>query len=120
MAGGTTPWNLVGSNKTMAEDIVTAILFKLQEIFTADLITAMDGDPLQANEILLGPLQEDPTEIGPFVVVELDKEKGRVLRDPDKYAEIGGGTTFWCLHFHVRGWVLLKASKEENYIAGGD
>jgi hypothetical protein len=104
----------------MPADIVTGILFKLQDLFTQDLITAVPlDDPLRANSILLGPLQQDPTEIGPFVLISLDKEKGRELRDPKIYAEIGGHTTFWKLYFIISGWVNTQTTKETNYSVGG-
>lgn len=65
-------------------DIETSILNALQTIFQSDLITTIPtSDSLRLNRLDLAPLQDDPTQVAPYLVYAPAYKIGRMPLDVD-------------------------------------
>ncbi len=58
-----------------APDIEESILTALQTIFTTELM-GLSGDSLSLNVLKEAPLQDDPTQVAPYLVYSPDRAKG--------------------------------------------
>jgi hypothetical protein len=100
----------------VAYDILNGVLDYLVTAFTQEMRTTIaTSDPLRLQLIGRAPLQDDPTDVAPFVLVGLDYERGRIP-DPFHEPEIGSGPA-WLNFFRILGRVVPQESKETAYTA---
>ncbi len=86
---------------TYAPDIEESIMSALGTIFANEL-TGLSGDSLSLTTLKQAPLQDDPTQVAPYLVYSPDREKGFRIMTTEECkiygdSEIGGPLR--CLRF---------------------
>lgn len=94
-------------------NVEKSIRLALNTIFALELQTNIpDTDRLQLHTIRLWPLQDDPTEVCPFVTYGPHPQLGRVVIADE--AEIGGPTWYWTYFRAVVG-TPLAVTRDQAY-----
>lgn len=94
-------------------DIEETILAALGKIFQYELIDQMAGDPLQLHTLKESPLQDDPTQVAPYLVYGPNNEKTMHL-DHENPPEIGGPLHF-IHHFFAKFGTPLGSTRDIQY-----
>ncbi len=104
----------------LSSDIDEQILSALAQVFTTELITNVAGDPLALKTLKQFDLQDDPTQVAPYLVYGPAKNEDGNIRQPSSEeermfgwcpAEIGGPLRYVHL-FEAKFGTPLSASRE--------
>lgn len=97
-------------------DIESAIIDALKQTLNTDLVTNIDqSDPLRLKRLDLAPLQDDPTQVAPYVVFSPSYQLGRRTVDQGGW-EIGG-MQLWRTFFMAMCGTPRKGTKDLAYKA---
>jgi hypothetical protein len=94
----------------MSSNIEQSIRQALTQIFTDQLITHATSSRLALHTLRLWPLQDDPTEVAPYLVFGTHPQLGRVK--DQEILEIGGPTYKWTYFRAVCGTPIATTREE--------